>query len=114
MISKPRGTLLEQQEKRRLWRAVVSQDASMSVVLKLPPGATHADVDVSGPMLLAPPDREIPPESKRKDAVEYCTGIPPSSFGRPSDIGYVNGMYCLSLLEQETIASIIFPIVSLH
>lgn len=105
MISKPKGTLLEQQEKRRLWRAVVCQDASMSVVLKLPPGATHADVDISGPMLLPPPGREIPVESKRNDAVEYCTGIPPTSFGRPNDIGYVNGMYSLALLEQETIAS---------
>jgi hypothetical protein len=105
MISKPRGTLLEQQEKRRLWRSVVCQDASMSVVLKLPPGATYADVDISGPMLLPPPGREIPVESKRNDAVEYCTGIPPTSFGRPNDIGYVNGMYRLGLLEQETISS---------
>jgi hypothetical protein len=105
MISKPKGTLVEQQEKRRLWRAVVCQDASMSVVLKLPPGATHADVDILGPMLLPPPSKDLPTDSNKDDVVEYCTGLPPSSFGRPNDIGYVNGMYCLALLEQETIAS---------
>jgi hypothetical protein len=105
MISKPRGSLVEQQEKKRLWRAVVCQDASMSVVLKLPPGATHADVDILGPMLLPPTGKDVPSDSNKKDAVEYCTGIPPSSFGRPSDIGYVNGIYSLALLEQETIAS---------
>jgi hypothetical protein len=105
MISKPKGNLVEQQEKRRLWKAVVCQDASMSVVLKLPPGATHADVDISGPLLSPPTDRDIMKGSKTNDAIEYCTGIPPSSFGRANDIGYVNGMYSLALLEQETIAS---------
>jgi hypothetical protein len=105
MISKPKGSLAEQQEKRRLWRAVVCQDASMSVVLKLPPGATHADVDTLGPMLLPPQGKDLPTDSNKNDAVEYCTGLPPSSFGRPNDVGYVNGMYSLALLEQETISS---------
>jgi hypothetical protein len=105
MISKPKGSLVEQQEKRRLWRAVVCQDASMSVVLKLPPGATHADVDISGPILLPPPNWDVMSSSNMNDATEYCTGIPPTSFGRPEDIGYVNGMYALALLEQETISS---------
>ena len=104
MISKPKGTLAEQQEKRRLWRAVVCQDASMSVVLKLPPGATHADLDICGPILPPPPEWDIMSESVN-EAVEYCTGSPPTSFGRLNDIGYINSMYSLALLEQETIAS---------
>lgn len=105
MIPKPKGSLTEQQEKRRLWRAVVCQDASMSVVLKLPPGATHADLDLSAPMLLPPTDSSVTNDPNLNDGVEYCTGIPPTSFGRPEDIGYINGRYSLALLEQETIAS---------
>ena len=107
VISKPKGTLAEQQEKRRLWIAVVCQDASMSVVLKLPPGATHMDVNITRPILPPPADWDVASSSTSSfdEAVEYPTGIPPTNFGRLSDIGYCNGMFSLALLEQETISS---------
>ena len=104
MISKPKGTLVEQNEKRRLWMAVVCQDASMSVVLKLPPGATHMDADITAPILPPPIDWDTTSRANN-EAVEYPTGIGISSFGRMVDIGYTNGMYALALLEQETISS---------
>ncbi len=96
LLSRPRGTTLEQQERRRLWQGVVAQDASMSVVLKLPPGAVYADIDLSAPLLGAtaePVPLDIPYDPMR-----------PSSFDTIDDVEYSRGMYSLGMLVQQSVA----------
>ena len=45
-IVKPNATPLEMQQRRKVWQAVFMQDTFLSVIIKLPPTVTHADVRV--------------------------------------------------------------------
>ncbi|CRG90262.1 putative transcriptional regulatory protein PB1A11,04c [Talaromyces islandicus] len=93
-----RFTLFERLERRRLWHGVVCQDSFMSMSLRLPPAATHSDIDSAAPLL------------ENDDSI-YSIETPESSgddsFNGPrvSDPGYVQSMYSLALLAQETIAT---------
>ncbi|KAI7546975.1 hypothetical protein KC331_g5285 [Hortaea werneckii] len=40
----PEASVLEKQQRRKLWQAVFFQDTFLTVLLKLPPTATHSDV----------------------------------------------------------------------
>ena len=42
----PNAHPLEKQQRRKLWQAVLFQDTFFSIILKLPPTATHSDVRV--------------------------------------------------------------------
>ena len=42
----PEASVLEKQARRKLWQAVFFQDTFLTVLLKLPPTATHSDVPV--------------------------------------------------------------------
>ena len=42
----PDASVLEKQQRRKLWQAVFFQDTFLTVLLKLPPTATHSDVPV--------------------------------------------------------------------
>lgn len=42
----PEASVLEKQQRRKLWQAVFFQDTFLTVLLKLPPTATHSDVPV--------------------------------------------------------------------
>lgn len=91
-------TLFERAERRRLWHGVVCQDSFMSMSLRLPPAATHSDIDSAAPLL------------ENDDSI-YSIDTPESNgddlFNGPrvSDPGYVQSMYSLALLAQETIAT---------
>ncbi|KAI9688061.1 MAG: hypothetical protein M1822_001566 [Bathelium mastoideum] len=42
----PHASFAEKQQRRKLWQAVMFQDTFLTVLLKLPPTATHSDVSV--------------------------------------------------------------------
>ena len=42
----PEASVLEKQQRRKLWQAVFFHDTFLTVLLKLPPTATHSDVPV--------------------------------------------------------------------
>ena len=45
-IAVPRFHPFEKQQRRKVWQAVLFQDTFLTVILKLPPTATHTDVKV--------------------------------------------------------------------
>ena len=44
--TQPEASVLEKQQRRKLWQAVFFHDTFLTVLLKLPPTATHSDVPV--------------------------------------------------------------------
>lgn len=47
----PHASAFEKQQRRKLWQAVLLQDTFLTVLLSLPPSATHSDVSVDDLML---------------------------------------------------------------
>jgi hypothetical protein len=79
----PNASNFEKQLRRKLWQAVLLQDTFLTVLLSLPPSATHTDVNV-------------------EDLVDDTTSIAQSD---PTDTAYVRGCWTLANLVQETICS---------
>jgi Fungal specific transcription factor domain len=91
----PSATLFEKQQRRKLWQAVLLQDTFLTVLLSLPPSATHTDVNVD-------------------DLIDDNFSIASSS---PTDTAYIRGSWTLANLVQETICSprsLDLPICSTH
>lgn len=82
-IVTPDASLFEKQQRRKLWQAVLLQDTFMTVLLSLPPSATHTDVNVD-------------------DLAEDSSSIANSD---PTDTAYIQGSWTLANLVQETICS---------
>jgi hypothetical protein len=82
-IQTPLATAFEKQCRRKLWQAVFLQDTFLTVLLKLPPSATHTDVNV-------------------QDLVDDASDIAPST---PTDMAYIRGCWTLANLVQESICS---------
>ncbi|KAL7628934.1 hypothetical protein AAE478_000451 [Parahypoxylon ruwenzoriense] len=78
----PNGSLFEKQQRRKLWQAVLVQDTFLTVLLSLPPNATHTDVKVD--------DFIQDAASTELDA---------------TDTAYIRGSWMLANLVQETISS---------
>ncbi|KAJ2907344.1 hypothetical protein MKZ38_003201 [Zalerion maritima] len=81
-IVTPNASIFEKQQRRKLWQAVLLQDTFLTVLLSLPPSATHTDVNVS--------DLEEPSSIAHSD---------------PTDTAYIRGSWTLANLVQETICS---------
>lgn len=79
----PTASTFEKQLRRKLWQAVLLQDTFLTVLLSLPPSATHTDVNV-------------------EDLIDDSTSIAASD---PTDTAYVRGCWTLANLVQETICS---------
>ncbi|OBT76471.1 hypothetical protein VF21_03983 [Pseudogymnoascus sp. 05NY08] len=79
----PHATTFEKQQRRKLWQAVLFQDTFLTVLLSLPPSATHTDVSVA-------------------DLVDDASSIASSS---PTDVAYIRGCWTLANLVQESICS---------
>ena len=79
----PNANLFEKQQRRKLWQAVLLQDTFLTVLLSLPPSATHTDVSVG-------------------DLVDDTSSI---AQGSPTDTAYIRGCWTLANLVQETICS---------
>ncbi|GKT61667.1 zn(II)2Cys6 transcription factor [Colletotrichum tofieldiae] len=82
-IVTPEATIFEKQQRRKLWQAVLLQDTFLTVLLSLPPSATHTDVSV-------------------EDLLDDGSAIASSD---PTDIAYIRGSWTLANLVQETICS---------
>lgn len=79
----PDASPFEKQQRRKVWQAVLLQDTFLTVLLSLPPSATHTDVNVD-------------------DLVEDNSSI---ASDDPTDTAYVRGSWTLANLVQETICS---------
>jgi hypothetical protein len=79
----PNASIFEKQLRRKLWQAVLLQDTFLTVLLSLPPSATHTDVNV-------------------EDLVDVSSSIANSN---PTDTAYIRGCWTLANLVQETICS---------
>lgn len=79
----PDATPFEKQQRRKLWQAVLLQDTFLTVLLSLPPSATHTDVNVD-------------------DLLDDGLSIASSD---PTDVAYIRGSWTLANLVQETICS---------
>jgi hypothetical protein len=79
----PHSSPFEKQQRRKLWQAVLLQDTFLTVLLSLPPSATHTDVSVD-------------------DLMEDNSSI---AHSNPTDTAYIRGSWTLANLVQETICS---------
>ncbi|KAI0099964.1 fungal-specific transcription factor domain-containing protein [Nemania sp. FL0031] len=82
-IVAPDATPFEKQQRRKLWQAVLLQDTFLTVLLSLPPSATHTDVRID-------------------DFTEHSCNVAHSD---PTDTAYIKGSWMLANLVQETICS---------
>ncbi|KAI0022519.1 fungal-specific transcription factor domain-containing protein [Xylariomycetidae sp. FL0641] len=82
-IVTPDATPFEKQQRRKLWQAVLLQDTFLTVLLSLPPSATHTDVKID-------------------DFIEHSQNVTHSD---PTDTAYIRGSWMLANLVQETICS---------
>lgn len=82
-IVTPDASLFEKQQRRKVWQAVLLQDTFLTVLLSLPPSATHTDVSVDD---LIADDSSIANDD-------------------PTDTAYIRGSWTLANLVQETICS---------
>ena len=108
-------TKFDKQERKRLWIAIVCQDAFMSVILKPPPGATHADIDRAAPVIEGTTDSAQSNNSVSSEGDRSNDHGRESEFDSKNDMDFVNTMYTLALLLQETIslpASLSLPLAS--
>jgi hypothetical protein len=79
----PNASIFEKQQRRKLWQAVLLQDTFLTVLLSLPPSATHTDVSV-------------------EDLLDDGSSIASSD---PTDTAYIRASWTLANLVQETICS---------
>lgn len=79
----PEASIFEKQCRRKLWQAVLLQDTFLTVLLSLPPSATHTDVNV-------------------EDLIDDSSSI---AHSNPTDTSYIRGSWALANLVQETICS---------
>ncbi|KAI1258840.1 fungal-specific transcription factor domain-containing protein [Xylariaceae sp. FL1019] len=79
----PDATPFEKQQRRKLWQAVLLQDTFLTVLLSLPPSATHTDVKID-------------------DFAEHAVHDDTTD---PTDTAYIKGSWQLANLVQETICS---------
>ncbi|KAI4135732.1 MAG: hypothetical protein LQ347_000412 [Umbilicaria vellea] len=87
-ILTPTLSAFEKQQRRKLWQAVLLQDTFFTVILSLPPTATHTDVKVEDLT-----DCEI------EDAANGA------SVTEATDISFIRSMWTLANLVQETLCS---------
>ncbi|KAI9645588.1 hypothetical protein NHQ30_006330 [Ciborinia camelliae] len=80
-IVTPEASTFDKQQRRKLWQAVLLQDTFLTVLLSLPPSATHTDVNV-------------------EDLIDDS-----DSIANPNDTAYIRGCWALANLVQESICS---------
>lgn len=88
-IVAPEATAFEKNERRKLWQAVLLQDTFMTVLLSLPPNATHTDVNV---------------DDLFDEPAEAYTTYNGTSHTQ-TDTAYIRGSWTLANLVQESICS---------
>ncbi|KAH9909117.1 fungal-specific transcription factor domain-containing protein [Xylariomycetidae sp. FL2044] len=82
-IVTPDASQFEKQQRRKLWQAVLLQDTFFTVLLSLPPSATHNDVKID----------------------DFSASAADIAGVDRNDIEYIRGSWTLANLVQETICS---------
>ncbi|TAQ91078.1 hypothetical protein B7494_g651 [Chlorociboria aeruginascens] len=82
-IVHPNASIFDKQVRRKLWQAVLLQDTFLTVLLSLPPSATHTDVNV-------------------EHLIDDCSSI---AHFYPHDTAYIRGCWTLANLVQDSICS---------
>ena len=82
-IVSPSASTFDKQQRIKLWQAVLLQDTFLTVLLSLPPCATHNDVSVSS-------------------LIDDSSSI---AHSNPTDTAYIRGCWKLANLVQEMICS---------
>lgn len=119
----PEASVVEKQQRRKLWQAVFFQDTFLTVLLKLPPTATHSDVPVES---LTDEDELSNDEEmdsgahSRVENLMSISVIAPQNAAPPlppqphhvvdpttakTDVAYIRSMWYLGELVQETLSS---------
>ncbi|KAL9130532.1 MAG: hypothetical protein Q9217_001300 [Psora testacea] len=83
-VTAPNAHPFEKQQRRKLWQAVLFQDTFFSIILKLPPTATHSDCRVE----------DLLPELDSSQMIDSTT-----------DISYIASMWYLANIVQPTICT---------
>ena len=83
-VTVPHAHTSEKQQRRKLWQAVLFQDTFLTVILSLPPTATHTDVRVGD--------------------LKAEAGASPSDCGA-NDISYISSMWHLANIVQSTVCT---------
>ncbi|KAJ4413714.1 hypothetical protein N0V85_003454 [Neurospora sp. IMI 360204] len=91
----PTAPLFIKQQRRKVWQAVLFQDTFLTVLLSLPPSATHTDVKVED--LVSNLDPSSSSSGLSQISIDACDD--------PTDIAYLRGSWTLANLVQETICS---------
>jgi hypothetical protein len=99
-IVSPNATHFEKQQRRKLWQAVLLQDTFLTVLLSLPPSATHTDVNVSDLI-----DEPIPNSTSSSPTIPPNISLSANLATDPTDTAYIRGCWNLANLVQETICS---------
>lgn len=81
----PNATAYEKQQRRKVWQAVLLQDTFLTILLSLPPTATHTDVGV--------------------EDLEDGDSVDPNYDTSVTDTAYIRGSWTLANLVQEVISS---------
>ncbi|KAG5925615.1 hypothetical protein E4U42_004115 [Claviceps africana] len=82
-IVTPNANPFEKQQRLKVWQAVLLQDTFLTVLLSLPPSATHTDVSVD----------------------DFSDDVASIASSDPADTAYVRGSWMLANLVQETVCS---------
>lgn len=88
-IVAPEASVFQKNERRKLWQAVLLQDTFLTVLLSLPPNATHTDVNVD--------------DLFDEPAETYSSHNGNSASS--TDTAYIRGSWTLANLVQESICS---------
>jgi hypothetical protein len=80
----PKASLCEKQTRRKLWQAIFFQDTFLTILLALPPTATHTDVRIE----------DLHPETDNS-----------LTQANPTDVSYISSMWHLAKIVQDTLCS---------
>lgn len=94
-VATPDGSPFDKNERRKLWQAVLLQDTFLTVLLSLPPNATHTDVNVD----------ELFDDDQLAGAPNGHHPHHPSLSSTTTDTAYIRGSWTLANLVQESICS---------
>lgn len=120
----PDASVIEKQQRRKLWQAVFFHDTFLTVLLKLPPTATHSDVPVESltdenELSNDGIDFDSGAHSRVENLMSISVIAPQDSFPPPppqshhmvdpdvakTDVAYIRSMWHLGNLVQETLSS---------
>lgn len=96
----PDATAFEKQERRKLWQAVLLQDTFLTILLSLPPNATHTDVNVDD-LVDHTPGYTAMNNKSDNEANDHDSDNDNSA----TDMAYIRGSWALANLVQESICS---------